>query len=94
MRRLLPERIDNVIGNCYPVILMARMNERIDGWMAKSSSSERSSQARTGFRGFNNLAIRFMIYFRMCNIIQRPEQGKNYKIAVIVRWGGRTNTEK
>lgn len=85
MRRLLPERIDNVIGNCYPVILMARMSERIGEWMAqKSSSSERSSQETTGFRGFNNLAIRFMIYFRMCNIIQRPEQGKNYKIAVIV----------
>lgn len=35
MRRLLPERIDNVIGNCYPVILMARMNERMDGWHKK-----------------------------------------------------------
>lgn len=39
MRRLVPERIDNVIGNCYPVILMARMDERIDecmdGWHKK-----------------------------------------------------------
>lgn len=33
MRRLVPEQIDNVIGNCYPVILMARMNERVDEWM-------------------------------------------------------------